>query len=82
MTALTWDTRTGKLKSAVVRLPWPVAPQYVWPIMLHEGGGHVFGLDHDEHVASVMHPRIQDRPQELTDNDAKLLRATYGTKEA
>lgn len=81
-TVLKWDTRTGAIKSAVVKLPWPVASEYVWPIVLHEVGGHVLGLDHDEHVASVMHPQIQNRPQGYTDKDKELLRATYGSKEA
>lgn len=76
-TILKWDTRTGALISAVVKLPWPIAKSYVWPVMLHEVGGHVLGLDHDEHVSSVMHPRIQNRPQGYTDKDKELLRATY-----
>lgn len=77
-TELKWDTRTGAIRSAVVRLPkLDGLSLKVWPIMLHEGC-HVLGLDHDEHVSSVMHPQIQNRPQSLTDHDAALLKRTYG----
>lgn len=77
-TTLQWDERTGKLISAVIRLPFPIESEHVWPVILHEGGGHGLGLAHDEHVSSVMHPRIQNRPQGLTQKDIDLLRSTYG----
>lgn len=46
-------------------------------VLLHELG-HTLGLDHDEHISSIMYPKIQYRPQELSENDRLLLKRTYG----
>lgn len=72
----------GYMKSCLVQLPEAHAESSDTPdkglkITLHEFC-HVLGLEHDESIASIMHPNVQQRPQELTDQDKKLLRKTYG----
>lgn len=71
-----YDKRNGEIHSAIVE----ITPQagIAWPVTLHEVGGHVLGLDHDELRESIMHPVLQEQAQYLTESDIKRLRKTYG----
>ena len=71
------DPETGEMLRVAITLP-EAALDRAYPVVLHELGGHALGLEHDESKASIMHPKLQSRPQELTDNDKELLRKTYG----
>jgi hypothetical protein len=72
-----YDKRTGEILTAFVSLAPNLSSTLAERIISHEIG-HVMGLDHDEHVSSIMYPIVQDRPQDFTDKDIGLLRRKYG----
>jgi len=71
-TVLTTIDKTGRIMSGVVTVP-SGREALASPIMLHECF-HLLGFDHDEQTSSLMHPRLQARPQEITKKDLALLR--------
>lgn len=79
-TALTWDERSGELRTALIDLP-PRRYAVIGKVIKHELGGHSLGFDHDEQTSSIMHPALQNRPQYFTAQDVKLRKQYYGGKE-
>lgn len=70
-TTLVIDKQTGQITSALIALP-PNRDALASPIMLHELM-HALGFDHDEQTGSLMHPRLQLRPQKITKSDLEIL---------
>lgn len=77
VTSLTVISTTGEIKKAIVTLP-PDRNALAKPIVLHELM-HVLGFDHDESVISLLHPQLQKRPQQITDEDLKRLKNVANT---
>jgi len=71
-----FNKQTGVILSAFVSIAPGLDYGTALKVLAHEIG-HVCGLDHDEHPGSIMHPRIQDRPQSYTEKDIERLRKAY-----
>lgn len=72
-----YEKATGKILSARITLPSGMKAPELSRILQHELC-HALGLGHDEQAQSIMHPKIQDRAQVITEHDKQLLRDQYG----
>jgi hypothetical protein len=72
-----YEKAAGRILSARITLPSGLKASELAKVIQHELC-HALGLGHDEVRDSIMHPKIQNRAQVITEHDKQLLRDQYG----